>query len=332
MTPRSLASPLRQTLATWGLASTRTPGTYPVGVRDLSLFAQSGEPLPTTLWYPASLGTRERRLVYAKTLRGRTARGAPPAATSPPAPLVMVAHGLRGSRYDLAWLAESLAAEGFWVAAIDHPGTSARTYDPARAPRMWERARHLREGADALAARPDVGPFVDATRLVGLAHSAGAAALLSWAGVQADAAVFETRFAEAAPYVPSPSPDPRLVGLLCLAPGTGRLYAGASLARMSVATLLISGGGDVHTPDAFNAGHYADHLPQSDWLSIPGAGHYSFRPVGTLYARIRSPLLCRETGAMTRLAIHATVRQRVRAFLERHNLGAAMPPPPRRPN
>lgn len=47
------------------------------------------------------------------------------------APVVLLAHGYLGSRYDLSHLAEKLAAEGFICLAAEYPESLAASYDPA---------------------------------------------------------------------------------------------------------------------------------------------------------------------------------------------------------
>lgn len=78
---------------------------FPVGATTLALVdASRGRPLPTEVWYPARADGRD-----ARARRGRF-------------PLVLLAHGLCGSRTNYEFLSVHLARHGFVVAAPDFPG------------------------------------------------------------------------------------------------------------------------------------------------------------------------------------------------------------------
>ena len=75
-------------------------------------------PLETLIWYPATAGTQEADWEAAIFKAGRSAKGA--AMTSNPAklPLIVLSHGTGGAAMGLAWLGETLAANGYlWAAA-----------------------------------------------------------------------------------------------------------------------------------------------------------------------------------------------------------------------
>ncbi|MFD2081255.1 Predicted dienelactone hydrolase [Actinopolymorpha cephalotaxi] len=82
-------------------------------------------PVPTLVWRPASDDRRAR-------------------------PLVVVSHGSGGSPQDLAWLAESLSAQGFLVAAVRHHGNNNDENLPEGMSFWWERAPDLSVVVDHL--------------------------------------------------------------------------------------------------------------------------------------------------------------------------------------
>ena len=120
-------------------------GPFRIGVRttmitlqdqpDVATCAPDGaeRQLPLEIWYPATSdtetgGTYDTLLRCGETravLAGQARRDAP-AAKDLRAPLVVISHGYPGNRYLMVHLAESLAAEGYVVAACDHTGS---TYD-----------------------------------------------------------------------------------------------------------------------------------------------------------------------------------------------------------
>ncbi len=85
-------------------------------------------PLTVELWYPAAAGsTGETTLstilrdgITPIELEGRGIRDAAPAASTSPAPLVLLSHGYPGNRFLMSHLAENLASKGYVVASIDH--------------------------------------------------------------------------------------------------------------------------------------------------------------------------------------------------------------------
>jgi predicted dienelactone hydrolase len=92
--------------------------------------------LTTEIWYPAHADTLPgtvyhtllRDGVTPTMLHGSASRNAPPAQGF--APLIVISHGYPGNRFLLSHLAESLAANGFVVAAADHAGS---TYEDQQA-------------------------------------------------------------------------------------------------------------------------------------------------------------------------------------------------------
>lgn len=117
-------------------------GSFWVGVREFTIpDKDNNRPLPLTIWYPAlndtgstnyaiyDLGITDLISKEASLIKGGHAlANAQPALTKAPYPLVVISHGLGGSRYLYYILAEHLASYGFVVAAVDHVGTTIREY------------------------------------------------------------------------------------------------------------------------------------------------------------------------------------------------------------
>jgi predicted dienelactone hydrolase len=84
--------------------------------------------LTLEVWYPARIPPGAEELTAytdptiapGVTFYNRALRDAPPAIDHGPYPLLIVSHGLGGSRLQLAYLGDHLASRGFVVAAIDH--------------------------------------------------------------------------------------------------------------------------------------------------------------------------------------------------------------------
>ena len=103
-------------------------------------------------------------------------------------PLVVLSHGMFGNARNQAWLAEGLVAQGFIVAAIDHPGTSTFQRDPDQRRELWQRPRDISRTIDDVLADPTMGPLVDPDRIYMAGHSLGGFTAMALAGARFDAA------------------------------------------------------------------------------------------------------------------------------------------------
>lgn len=83
-----------------------------------------------------------------------------PAAEAGPAPIVVVSHGLGGSREGLAYLGEALAQAGYAAIHVQHPGTDSSIWQGASDPRAGMLAAVMDPGR-ALARLQDVAFVLD---------------------------------------------------------------------------------------------------------------------------------------------------------------------------
>jgi predicted dienelactone hydrolase len=102
-------------------------------------------PMATAIWYPAPRGTPETEWRVSIFNAGWSAQGAPIAASPRKFPLVVLSHGTGGGAATLSWLAETLASNGYVVAAVNHHGNTAAepSYRPQGFILWWERARDV---------------------------------------------------------------------------------------------------------------------------------------------------------------------------------------------
>lgn len=128
------------------------PGTYPVGVTELTFIRESnttGEEriLKTLIWYPADESARDHPVE--PSLGGVI--DAEMAADGAPFPLVIFSHGSGGIPQQSTYYTGHLASHGFVVAAPPHPGNTLNDCFPCR-----EQAGLL----DSFLNRPDDVRFV----------------------------------------------------------------------------------------------------------------------------------------------------------------------------
>ena len=288
----------------YGIFETNPAGA-PVGLRMLR-FGYAGLPRPINgaAWYPAAAGSRQRAVWYSSAVWGHAAQNAPIAKGSK-RPLIVLAHGWSGTRFDLSWVGEALAREGYVVASLDMPEVDAKTFDDAQAPKVWYRASLLRALIDAVAADPLLAANTDTDHVIAIGHSAGGSAAFMLGGAELDPVRFSALFPLSAPVVSGTWSDPRLVGIVALNPGTGPAFAPAGLRSVRVPALILSGTGDDVAPEATNAGYYAQYVPHTTWLRLPQANHYSFMPECSPWGLLRGFSTCKEnTPSVVRADVH----------------------------
>jgi predicted dienelactone hydrolase len=286
----------------------------PVGLRNLELWRSPDlHPVAAQVWYPAAPSARERAISYRGTSTGHVAPDAAPQAGLHP--LVVMSHGLAGSRFDLSWLAEALARDGFVVVAVEHNAAGSNADTDGTSHNLWQRAEDLSSAVDTVLANPSLGPVVDARRVAAAGFSLGGSSALVDAGAELDPVKFAQRFPNV-PHAPAGSyHDARVRAAVCLAPGTGPVFAPEGIARVSVPVLLVGGEADRIAPVGANAGYYAAHLPRAELRSLPNATHYSFTPECSVRAALREPRPCIDALGTDRHRVHAQVVDLARRFL-----------------
>lgn len=167
-----------------------------------------------------------------------------------PVPVVLVSHGLGGSREGLAYLGRHLAAHGYLAVHLQHPGSDEAVWRGSADPRAALARAANREAAraryadvpfaiDRLAglAAPG-GPLagrIDLARLAIAGHSFGARSALVAAG---QAHLGGGSFG-----------DPRVRAAVALSPSAPRMGARMAFARMTAPILHITGTEDLNPLD-----------------------------------------------------------------------------------
>ncbi len=116
------------------------------------------------VWYPADVNPREQKEQYIGPpdaplfYAGRAAKDATLAPSFASFPLIALSHGTGGSAMQMAWLGTYLAARGYIVVAVNHPGNNALTgYTTQGFVEGWERAGDLSTAINDLLADPRFG-------------------------------------------------------------------------------------------------------------------------------------------------------------------------------
>jgi predicted dienelactone hydrolase len=142
--------------------------------------------LEVVVWYPAGSSAHEQPLVIRGLdifELGSAAQDAPLAAKAAKFPLVVISHGTGGSGLSMAWLGEALAAHGYIVAAVNHPGNNAaEPYTAKGFSIWWERARDLSETISGMLADAKFGDRIDPERIGAAGFSLGGYTMIAIAG------------------------------------------------------------------------------------------------------------------------------------------------------
>ncbi|WP_232727890.1 serine aminopeptidase domain-containing protein [Acidovorax sp. 69] len=208
---RKARAPLLAALVTLLAWATPASAQY-AGLR--TLVVPGAEPVTVALFYPTPAVART---VPMGPWRPVVTPGAPVAA-APLKGLVLISHGTGGHELGHHNLATRLAADGYLVAALRHPGDNWEDRSMITSGRYFsERPRQVSRVLDALLASPEWGPRIPAGRIGAVGHSAGGYTVLALAGAQAE----PTR---AAQHCRSVSDDPGFCSL-------GQLPAGGQAAQ-----------------------------------------------------------------------------------------------------
>ncbi|ATJ88966.1 alpha/beta hydrolase family protein [Ralstonia solanacearum] len=307
--------------------------------------------LRTTIWYPAGLDAPEvphdigepgRRTFQGHPL----ADGAPISAARPAYPLLLLSHGTGGTADSLDWLAAALAAQGYIVAGVDHPGNTMLAPLTREGFRLWwERATDLSQVLDGLLADPLLGPRIDADRIGAVGFSLGGYTVLELAGARTNLPAFE-RFcaspdADAICHPPemrraqndaraadAPSPktaaslaragasyrDTRIKAVFAIAPALGMAFDDTAFAEVRIPVALIAGTADVTAPVDTNIRRIGRLLPRASVELIPGAAHYTFLDTCLPPLVERLAPVCKEAPGVDRDTVHAQAIARALAF------------------
>lgn len=312
--------------------------------------------LVTRIWYPVD--SRVPETAHEIGAPGQPIFEGHPVADNAPLsgarqryPLLVLSHGTGGSADSLDWLGAALAAQGYIVAGVNHPGNNAMealTLDGFML--WWERATDASEVLDGVLADPQLGAHVDRARIGAVGFSLGGYTVLELAGARTNLAAFE-RFcsspqADAICRPPemaklgldaagkavthgtlSPQTvasrarsgesyrDPRIRAVFAIAPALGEAFDAHSFDDVSIPVSLVAGENDTIAPVDTNIHRIAGLLPQAVVTMLPGASHNTFLDTCLPAAAERLAMICSDHPGVDRDAIHArTAAQAVEFF------------------
>jgi predicted dienelactone hydrolase len=295
--------------------------------------------LVTTIWYPASADTQmlDHYVGPPTAPLFRLGRWADDGTLAVGRfPLVVLSHGTGGSAQIMAWLGRALAADGYIVAGVNHPGNNAlEPYTAEGFLLWWERAHDVSATIDLLLRDEQFGRSIDRRRIGAIGFSLGGYTMLELAGARTDPRRFQqfcrssvaegcldppefpnlfsrwaelesssVAFRDAVRQAGRSYRDSRIRAIVAIAPALGPAFTPDSLRRITTPMEIIAGANDPIVPIASNAGLVTKLTPPARLTLLPGAGHYTFLAICTDDGRRAQPNLCSDAPEVDRAAIH----------------------------
>ncbi len=305
------------------------------GISTLNFYDNSRErPVVTEVWYPVDKET-PAKAAAGFWIRCDEARDAPISAQKTKYPLIIISHGSGGHRFDISWLAEILASNGYIVAAMDLFGNTCNNKIPEDFTRPWERPKDISFVIDQLLTSSHFKDKIDETRIGFAGYSLGGATGIWVAGAVASSISDEqlkqavqkdlentipyyiietTNYAEARhSFV-----DKRVNAFLLMAPALGWLFDETSLQAIASPILIVAAQKDKITPVETNAKIFAKRMSKATLRMVPGeADHYVFlNRASQLGKRLLEPRFSEDRSTLGRRKIHEDIGKNAIDFFD----------------
>lgn len=311
------------------------------------------ETLSGIVWYPADVTAGEEKdqyigppnapLFYA----GRAAKDATLAPAFGKFSLIALSHGTGGSATQMAWLGTYLAARGYIVVAVNHPGNNAVTgYTVPGFIEGWERAKDISTAIAGMLADPRFGPKIDPNRIGAAGFSYGGYTMMELAGATTDtnrllawcdqhkgacnppempdlmekfrALKQQPDVQQSLQHAGESYRDPRIRAVFAIAPAVSHAFTPESLPKITIPVEIVAGDADHIAPPADNAQFFAANIRNAKLTILPGGvGHYTFLDVGTETGKKQLPQLFVDNPGVDREAVHNQVGEMAAAFFDK---------------
>ena len=336
------------------------PTLHPVGFSfrsfatptDYNWRASKQQVLGGVVWYPAESGSAMKEQLIGPPdaplfSAGRAAEDATLAPSFAKYPLLVLSHGTGGSAMQMAWLGTYLAARGYIVAAVNHPGNNALTgYTTQGFIEGWERAKDITTVITDMLADPRFGEHIDAARIGAAGFSYGGYTMMELAGATTDFSKLlawcdQVKNACNIPEMPdlmdrfkaiehqpdvqeairesgNSYRDPRIRAVYAIAPAVARAFTRESLQKVTIPVEIVAGASDPIAPPAENAQFFAENIKGAKLTILPGGvGHYTFLDVGTEAGKKQLPQFFVDHEGVDREFVHAQVAEMAANFFDR---------------
>lgn len=276
-----------------------------VGTTYLKFIDKSrNRPIEVRIWYPAEKVMDAERITYYSAFKGTAISDAPYLSGHSRYPLIMLSHGDRGSNIDQSWLAESLAANGYIVAAPSHWLNTWMENTPEATIALWERPKDVSFTLNRLLKHKIWKERINA-QLIGVAgHSAGGYTALALAGAQYHVEQMQT-YCETKDWQQECDLvagadfdsidatqstlsylDTRIKAVFAMAPALGPAISIDSLNSIKVPVMIVAAEDDELVQFAENAAIFSQQIPEAKLTTLNQGGHFVFMPECTTLGKL----------------------------------------------
>lgn len=243
-------------------------------------------------------------------------------------PLVLISHGSGGSHLLYRSIALHLAAHGYMVAMLEHPGNNRLDNQfMGKAENLQYRPRHLQLAADTLFADAQLAGHLQPQRFAVIGHSMGGYSALALAGgepwypPEAFKPDADPELAASAHKV-AVVHDARLQALVLLAPATVWFLPAGALAKVDLPILMLSAEHDPYTPAWHNqiVLQGVANPARVQARVVANAGHFSFLSPFPPKIKSGGSLPTQDPEGFNREAFHEQLKQEILVYLNLHYL------------
>lgn len=250
-------------------------------------------PLITEVWYPVDESLPADN-IDGLWVRCPESRDAPIKTGASKYPLVIMSHGNQGDRLNNSWIAETLAANGYIVASMDHFGNTWNNKIAECFVKIWDRPQDVSFVIDQLIKDERFGPHINCEKIGVVGYSLGGHTAIWVAGGtltqfgkpdlnslpqdQIPTSVND-ELLDSIDFTPARNSykDPRVSAVFVMAPALGYMFDKASLQNISVPVYIVVADGDKTVPHESSANILVSLIEQAAITFIPGnASHYVF--------------------------------------------------------
>jgi len=293
-------------------------------------------PVITEVWYPVD-ETVQAAPVEGLWVRCAEARDAPLKISSNKYPLVLMSHGNWGDRLNNSWIAETLAANGYIVASMDHYGNTWNNKIAECFIKIWDRPQDVSFVIDQLLQDERFGPHINQNKIGLIGYSLGGHTAIWVAGgtvSQFDKPDMKKVPADQLPttvnedvinsidFAPAMNSykDPRVSAVFVMAPALGYLFDMTSLQNISVPVYIVAAEGDLTVPLEAGPNILATKIKKAAMTLIPGsASHYVFLNEVTKGGKmLLDKRVAHDAPTVDRAKIHDEVGASAVQFFDKH--------------
>lgn len=296
------------------------------GITTLNFVDQSRQrPLVTEIWYPVD-SEAPCKSSTGLWVRCDESRDAPLSNMKDKYPLIVMSHGNGGDRFNISWLAEILAANGYIVAAMDHYGNTWNNKVPELYVKPWERPMDISFVLDEILKNELFKDKINSQKIGFAGYSLGGATGMWIAGAQmgnipkqkigefcseelpdfvTPELIEQVDFTEAQRSFQ----DKRIGAVFTMAPALGWLFDPSSLQNIHIPICIVTTTKDRVVPMENNAKVFAATVKKATLKILSGDGdHYVFLNRASLVGkRLLAPRFFEDPTNVDRLKIHEDV-------------------------